>query len=148
MTETVTIAALGHSGDGIAETPTGRVYVPLTLPGETVEIERDGGRARLARIVAASPERVEPVCRHFGACGTCAVEHLQTAAYLAWKRDLVATALRQRGVEADVEPVVPIGPGSRRRAIFSVVRTARGIVLGFHRRASNEIVAIEECRVL
>ena len=39
MAETVTIASLGHSGDGIAETPQGRVFVPLTLPGETVKID-------------------------------------------------------------------------------------------------------------
>jgi 23S rRNA (uracil1939-C5)-methyltransferase len=148
VTETVTIAGVGHSGDGIAETPTGRVFVPLTLPGEIVEIDRDGGRARLARLVEPSPERVTPVCRHFGRCGTCAVEHWQRAAYLAWKRDLVATAFRQRGIAAEVEPVVPIGLGSRRRAIFSVVKSARGIVLGFHRRGSNEIVSLEECPVL
>jgi len=43
---------------------------------------------------------------------------------------------------------VPIGLGSRRRAIFSVVKTARGVILGFHRRGSNEIVPIEECPVL
>ena len=45
MTETVTIIGVGHSGDGIAETPIGRVFVPLTLPGEVAEIERDGSRA-------------------------------------------------------------------------------------------------------
>jgi len=36
VSETVTIVAVGHSGDGIAETPTGRVFVPQTLPGEVV----------------------------------------------------------------------------------------------------------------
>src|SRR5258708_2865367 len=148
VTETVTIAALGHSRDGVAEPPPGRVFVPLTLPGETVEIERDGNRARLLRIVTPSRERVAPVCRHFGQCGTCAVEHMGTPAYLTWKRDLVAAAFAQRGIAAEIDPVVPIGLGTRRRAIFSVVKTGRGIVLGFHRRGSNEIVAIEECPVL
>ena len=148
MAETVTIAALGHSGDGIAETPTGRVFVPLTLPGETVEIDRDGSRARLIRVIDPNPLRVAPVCGHFGQCGTCAVEHWQRAAYLAWKRSLVEAAFRQRGIEADIDPAVPVGLGSRRRAIFSVVRTARGVILGFHRRGAKDIVAIEECPVL
>ncbi len=148
MAETVTIASLGHSGDGIAETADGRVYVPLALPGESVEIERDGARGRLIRIVTASPERVAPLCRHFGQCGTCAVEHLERSAYLAWKRDLVAAAFAQRGIAADVEPIVPIGPGTRRRAVFSAVGTGRGTILGFHRRGGQEIVAIEECAVL
>lgn len=148
MTETVTIAGVGHSGDGIAETATGRVFVPLTLPGETVEIEREGSRARLSRLVKPSHDRVSPVCRHFGQCGTCAVEHWERAAYLAWKRDLVVAAFRQRGIATEVEPIVPIGLGSRRRAIFSVVKTARGIILGFHRRGSSDIVQLEECPVL
>ena len=148
MIETVTIIGVGHSGDGIAETPTGRVFVPLTLPGEVAEIERDGSRARLVRLIASSNERVAPVCRHFGQCGTCAVEHWHGTAYLAWKRGLVAAAFRQRGITIEIEPLVPIGLGTRRRAILSMVKTARGVILGFHRRGSNEIVRIEECAVL
>lgn len=148
MAEVVTVGALGHAGDGIVETAEGRVFVPLTLPGEEVEIERDGDRGRLLRVLTPSPDRVAPVCRHFGACGTCAVEHMERGAYLAWKRGLVAAAFAQRGITVDVEPVVPSGLGSRRRAIFSAVKTGRGVILGFHRRGGHEIVAIEECRVL
>lgn len=148
MAEIVTIGELGHSGDGIATTADGPLYVPLTLPGEEVEIERAGNRGRLVRIMAPSPDRVSPVCRYFGACGTCAVEHLERTAYLAWKRSLVVTAFAQRGIAADVEPVVPLPPGTRRRAIFSAVKGPCGVVLGFHRRGGNEIVAIEECPVL
>ena len=36
MTDTLTIARVGGQGDGIAETPAGPVFAPLTLPGETV----------------------------------------------------------------------------------------------------------------
>ena len=50
MSETVTIARIGHRGDGIAETASGPVYVPFTLPGESVRITRSGKRARLAEI--------------------------------------------------------------------------------------------------
>ena len=63
MAETVAITSLGHSGDGIAESDGGRVFVPYTLPGETVEIERedgDHGRAQLLRIVTPSADRVAP----------------------------------------------------------------------------------------
>ena len=43
----LTIERLGHEGDGVAETPGGRVFVPLALPGETVEAQVDGERGRL-----------------------------------------------------------------------------------------------------
>ena len=148
MAETVTIDALGHGGDGIAQTNAGRTFVPYTLPGETVEIEREGDRARLVRVVAPSPDRIAPVCRHFGVCGNCSLEHMAAPAYRDWKREQVRTAFAQRGILAEVEPIVPIGPGTRRRAVFSAVRAARGVILGYHARQSDKIVAIEECAVL
>ena len=149
MAETVTIERLGHGGDGIAVAGDGaRVFVPMTLPGETVEIERDGERGRLVRVVEASADRVPPVCPNFGRCGICALEHMAAPAYLAWKREQVVAALAQRGIETDVAPMVPIAPGSRRRAIFSAIGSARGVVLGFHERGSETIVDIDTCAVL
>jgi 23S rRNA (uracil1939-C5)-methyltransferase len=148
VADTVTISALGHGGDGIAEIDGQRVFVPYTLPGETVEVERDGERASLVRVIAPSADRVSPVCANFGQCGICALEHMAPAAYLAWKREQVVAAFAQRGIEADIAPMVPIGTGSRRRAIFSAVRSAKGIVLGFHARTSKTIVGIDTCAVL
>jgi 23S rRNA (uracil1939-C5)-methyltransferase len=148
VAETVTIAGLGHGGDGIAETDGGRLYVPYALPGETIEIERAGSRGRPLRVVAASPDRIAPLCRHFGACGGCALQHMERDAYLAWKRQVVADAFAQQGIAAAIHPVVPIAAGSRRRAVFSAIRTARGIAFGFHRRGTEEIIGLEECPVL
>ena len=74
-TESVTIEAIGHRGDGIARTERGVLHVPFTLPGELVAVSREGeGRARLVAIGTASPERVAPICRHFGVCGSCALQ--------------------------------------------------------------------------
>ena len=148
VSERVTISDLGHGGDGIAETDNGRIYVPFTLPGETVEIEAGATRGRLTRIIDASSERTQPICRHFGTCGGCALQHMERSAYLAWKRKMVVDSFVQRGIDADVEPTVAIPENSRRRAVFSVLKTANGVVLGFHRRGSNDIVKVEECPVL
>ena len=148
MSETVRIGALGHAGDGIAETAEGRVFVPFTLPDETVVIERSGNRRRLVSVEEASPLRVAPVCRHFGTCGGCALQHMDRDAYLAWKREMVAKAFSQAGAAVAVEPSVAIAEGSRRRAVFSATRTSRGLVLGFQRRGTNDILPVEECPVL
>jgi 23S rRNA (uracil1939-C5)-methyltransferase len=148
MAEIVQIAALGRAGDGIAETATGPVYVPLTLPGEAIEFERSGERGRARRIVTASPDRVDALCRHFGTCGGCALQHMARPAYLTWKRQIVADCLGRRGIEDNVEPVVPIDVQTRRRAVFSAIKTANGVILGFHRRGAGQIVPIGECPVL
>ncbi|MBV1699604.1 MAG: RNA methyltransferase, partial [Hyphomicrobiales bacterium] len=105
MVERLTIARLGHRGDGVADDPTGAIFVPGALPGETVEAEAVAGhpdRRRLVRVDIANAERITPICPHFGVCGGCAVQHWDTAHYRAWKRDLVVDALRQAGLDAPV----------------------------------------------
>jgi 23S rRNA (uracil1939-C5)-methyltransferase len=149
MAETLTITALGHEGDGIAETASGqKVFVPFTLPGETITAEVDGERGHLLSIETPSPERVDPACRHFGTCGGCALQHWAPEHYQAWKRDLVVHAFAQRGIETDVAPVVPVAPHTRRRAVFTLARDDKGLVLGFNRRDSHDVLAIEECPLL
>src|SRR5262245_60194242 len=95
----VRIARLGAQGDGVTEGPDGPLFVPFTLPGELVAVEAEPGsdRAGLLQVIEPSPDRLEPVCPHFGVCGGCALQHLETDAYLAWKRELVVAALRSRG---------------------------------------------------
>ncbi len=148
MTETVTIAELGHAGDGIAEVGGHRLFVPFTLPGETVTIARQGARAHLVDVVEPSAERVQPACRHFGTCGGCALQHMEQTAYLEWKREIVRRSFLLHHIDAEIEPVIATPPGGRRRAIFSAVHTRDRLILGFHRRATHEITAIEECPVL
>lgn len=148
MTEIVTITTLGHGGDGIAETPDGRVYVAHSLPGEVVEIDRQGERAHVVRVVEASPDRVAPPAAHMTQVGTYPLVTMAEPAYLAWKTEQVRTAFAQRGIEAPVEPIVPISGGTRRRAVLAAVRTARGAIVGFHRRHSREIVPLDGCPVL
>ena len=58
----LTIARLGHLGDGIAEGPEGPVYVPGMLPGEEVEGELQGTSLAGARILTPSTDRVKPPC--------------------------------------------------------------------------------------
>lgn len=144
MSERLRIARLGSAGDGVADEPGGPVYVPFSLPGEEVEVSREGGRARLLSVLTPSPLRQEPMCRHFGACGGCAIQHLQDDAYRAWKRDRVLDALRREGVEAEVRPLIACPPRSRRRVAFTARRTGQGAVLGFNRAESHEIVDIAE----
>lgn len=146
--ETVVIDRLGHLGDGIAETPEGPLYVAFALPGERVTVERHGSRGTLVSIDVASPERVTPPCRHFGVCGGCALQHLAPALYTAFKHRLVEDAIAAERLDATVDPIVPLPPGTRRRATFTARRTETGTALGYNARGSHRLVAIEECPVI
>ncbi len=89
-----------------------------------------------------------PLCPHFGTCGGCAAQDKDDAAYRHWKRGFVEAALRRAGVEAEVAAPVSVPPDSRRRARFFSERSASGLSLGFHARASHDVVDMTTCRVL
>ena len=148
MSRVLEIDRLGAQGDGIAETPEGPVYVPYSLPGESIDCDIAGKRAAIRRIDVASPNRVSPVCRHFGVCGGCTLQHMAPEDYRDWKRDQLARSLKRFGIEIEPEIIAPCEPGSRRRAVFSARNTAGGTVLGFNESASHDIVDIAECPVL
>jgi 23S rRNA (uracil1939-C5)-methyltransferase len=147
MSATFEIARLGAQGDGIADTETGPVFIPFALPGETVTAARAKDRADLIAVLSPSPQRVTPPCRHFGICGGCAIQHLEERAYLDWKRQKVMHALHTARIDAEVADIVPCAPQTRRRLTYSVRKTERGMVLGFNRAHSNEIIDIEECPI-
>jgi 23S rRNA (uracil1939-C5)-methyltransferase len=142
------VERLGAQGDGIAATETGAVFISYTLPGETVTAAREKDRAALIAVQEASPLRVEPVCRHFGVCGGCALQHMRADAYRAWKREKVVQALKSKGIDGPVEDIVACAPETRRRATFSARRTEAGMLFGFNRHLSAEIVPLEESPIL
>ncbi|MBA3449179.1 MAG: class I SAM-dependent RNA methyltransferase [Pseudaminobacter sp.] len=147
MTSRFGISRLGAQGDGIAETESGPVFIPFALPGETVTAALGKDRAALVAVLEASPLRVAPPCRHFTECGGCALQHLETTAYNGWKRDKVDEALRREGIDAPVSQTIACPPYSRRRAIFSARRSEGGIVFGYHRALSHQIIDITECPI-
>ncbi len=152
MTERLNIVRLGHRGDGIADTSEGPVYVPYTLPGETVTVEPVAGhpdRRHLVHVDKASHERAEAFCKHFGACGGCAMQHWSLAEYHLWKRSLVVEALAQANVVAPVGDLIDAhGPG-RRRAVLHARRGTHDILeVGFTAPRAHHIVAIDECPIL
>lgn len=146
--EEVRIDSIGRQGDGVAETADGRVHVAYTLPGERVRIRRDSERGTLLEIIEPSLDRIAPVCKHFGVCGGCALQHWADAPYLAWKRDIVVAALNRAGVEAAIGAIEPQNKSGRWRAVFHAGRKEKPEAVGFAERRSHRIVEIEECPVL
>jgi len=148
MTTTLKIARVAGQGDGVAEAPGGPVFVPLTLPGETVRGEIRDGRMDCGQIVEASPDRITPVSPHYGDCGGCSLQHWASGPYLAWKRDQVISTLAREGIETDVEATVAVPAGSRRRLALHARRMEDGrVVLGFKARKSWRLVEVTQCPV-
>lgn len=143
MTE-VTIDSIGQHGDGVAEIGGERVFVPFTLPGERVEIARDGERGTLLSIIAPSDERAEPISPYFGTCGGCSLQHMNRETYARFKRSLVEVALQHAEVETVVKPLVDATGAGRRRATLHVRKSGAG----YMRAKSHEVLDIDACPIL
>ena len=144
--EIVEIVRLGHAGDGV--TADG-LFVSGTVPGDVARINREDKRGHLVELIAPGPTRAAPPCIHFGRCGGCSLQHVSRAAYLAWKRDLVVTALNQRGfADVPVEEIHAVAPATRRRANFKAHATGGTVSLGFYEAGSRVLVDLTACPIL
>ena len=151
MVERLTISRVGHRGDGVADTHVGPVYVPYTLPGETVSVEAVTGqpdRRHLLSIEQASPDRVAPVSPFFGACGGCALQHWALPKQQDWKRQRVIDALVAAGIETDVGPLIDAHGEGRRRIVLHARRQKGALQVGFAAARSHAIVSIDHCPIL
>lgn len=143
-----TVERLGRKGDGVAVAGDDRALAPLTLPGEVVEGEATDGRIAAPRILTPSADRVKPICAHYRACGGCSLMHASANFTTGWKQQVVEAALAARGLAAPIMGVHTSPPRSRRRAVLSGRRTKKGALLGFHARASDVIVDLQDCDVM
>jgi 23S rRNA (uracil1939-C5)-methyltransferase len=152
LTERLVIGRVGNRGDGVAEGPGGPLYVAFALPEETVEVEADSGhpdRRHLLKVIEASPDRIAPICPHFGTCGGCAIQHWNLDRYRAWKRNLVIEALSQARLDAPVDALIDAHGEGRRRATFHARRSDHDVLeVGFSAARAHHVIGIDACPVL
>jgi 23S rRNA (uracil1939-C5)-methyltransferase len=98
----VTAERLAFGGFAVARHDGVAVFVPFAAPGdrlrvEVTEISKSFVRARIVDVLAPGPARVPPRCVHFGECGGCQLQHVDYAAQVAAKSELIRDALVRTG---------------------------------------------------
>ena len=158
----VTIESLDLDGRGVARRDGKVVFVEGGLPGEAVEVELTRSKerfdqARVVRIERESALRVVPKCPHFGlhagACGGCAIQHLESRAQVALKQRVLEDALWHLGRVRPEMMLRPIaGPSwqyrHRARLTSRYVAKKGGALIGFHERGSSFVADMTTCAVL
>lgn len=143
------IERIGYQGDGIARGADNEtVFAPRTLPGERVQGVLGEGRLTDIKITEPSDVRVAAPCRHYKSCGGCQLQHASDDFVAGFKEGIVRTALSAHGIEAPFRDIATSPAQSRRRATFSVRRTKKGALWGFHARASDTVIAVPECQLV
>jgi 23S rRNA (uracil1939-C5)-methyltransferase len=154
--QTVTISGLSHDGRGIARLGGKTLFVEDALPGEEVRFHirkrrRDYDEARVVEVLKPSGQRVSPRCSHFGVCGGCSLQHLEPAAQIAAKQQILLDNLRRIGGLEPHELLPPLtGPvwGYRRRARFSVHKNGSRVFVGFKERQRPLVTELQHCDVM
>ena len=108
--------------------------------------------AELVALTLESPFRAQPFCPVFGTCGGCQVQHLMYPAQLAWKADVVKSALQRIGgfTQSVVrDPIGMINPRAYRNKMSLVVEQSVPIPrLGFYQQRSHDLVPIAACPIV
>lgn len=153
QTVRVTIDRLSYGPAGVGRVDGRVLFVPGTVPGDTVEVlieeeKKNYARGRVATLVAPSLHRRTPPCPYVTQCGGCPWQHLTYEEQLRAKEAAVRDQLQRIGGIAD-PPVLPIlaAPAEwhyRHRIRLRVDNNAR---LGFSPAQSHDIVEIASCLI-
>ena len=151
------VSGLTAAGEGVVHLGK-TAFVAGALPGERVRFRRTRRHrqhddAQLLEVLEAAASRVTPRCEHFGVCGGCVLQHLDTHAQLIAKEAELRDSLTRVARVAPERWLAPLaGPpwGYRRRARLGVkfVRKKGCVVVGFRERAAPYVAQLKRCEVL
>jgi 23S rRNA (uracil1939-C5)-methyltransferase len=155
---TLRLDAMTYGGEAIGRLDGKAIFVRGGIAGEKVQAQviEDRGhfaRATVVNVLDPSPDRVQPRCPHFGfearSCGGCHWQHMDYAAQLHWKTEIVREQLRRIGrlPDAPVRATIPSPDvwAYRNHAQFSITPDGRP---GFQAARSNRVIPIDECHIV
>jgi len=110
--EHIAITAIAAEGKALARFNEKVVFVPHVIPGDIVDLQVTKKKsayleARAIRFHSYSPQRIEPVCEHFGICGGCKWQMLPYSDQLAYKQQQVTDNLTRIG-KVELPAIQPI----------------------------------------
>lgn len=143
-----------YGGDTLGRLPDGRVvFVPFSIPGETVRIKITADKKKFARgdlleVIEPSSMRVDPRCQHFAACGGCHYQHISYDQQLLLKQKILRDQLERIGhlVEPQIEAVIP-SPNQFNYRNQIQFHLSRGVKPGFIHADKQGILEIAECHL-
>ena len=158
LSEPVTIESLDQEGRGIAHADGKVIFIEGALTGESVSYASYRRKpafelAQMTQLHKAASIRVEPECAHFGVCGGCSMQHLDTRVQVAVKQRILEDSLARIG-RVKPESILPAiygqSWGYRERARISAkyVIKKEKMLVGFHERRSSFVADMQSCEIL
>ncbi|MBW8189584.1 23S rRNA (uracil(1939)-C(5))-methyltransferase RlmD [Neiella marina] len=131
------------------------VFVAGGLPGERVQVQakvpsKGPIKAVVKNISQPSEYRAEPVCRHYGHCGGCRLQHAKAKQQIIFKQQSLQRMLAKRQIEIDdwAPPITSDHDLGYRIKARLAVDARKQIKLGFRHVERQSVVAINQCPIL
>lgn len=154
----VTIESLAHDGRGVTHVDGKVVFIDEALPGEELEFiytdsRRDYAEGKVDTLLTRSELRVDPECPHFGICGGCSFQHVDSSEQITLKEGLLIEQFNGIGkveIPHIWEPLTGPHWGYRRKARMGVKYVAKKsrVLVGFRERRNPFLAEIENCKVM
>ena len=155
----VTIESLAHDGRGVAHVDGKVVFIDEALIGENVDFvytdsRKDYAEGRMIKVLTRSEDRVEALCPHYGVCGGCSFQHVESSAQIRIKQELLIEQFKRIGkVEIPElwQPLTGEHWGYRRKARMGVKFVAKKnnrVLVGFRERRHPYLAEIDSCLVM
>lgn len=142
-------------GHGLAFVEGLTIFVDLAVPGDRLYVQLREIKGKIAfadieSIIEPAESRIEPPCPYVGVCGGCNFQQMTYAAQLEAKIGIIRDCLHRIG-KFDYEAEIPViaSPAEfqyRLRAQWHISGLSKGI--GYYRRDSRDLIAIEHCPIL
>lgn len=151
----VLIQDLASKGQGVGKVNNFTVFVPYTIPGETVKVKilkvkSSYAYGKAIEVINNSEERIEPKCDVFTKCGGCMMQHILYNKQLDYKRNIVKNALEKIGKVENINVNKVIGMENcyeyRNKIQLPVKKNYNEeINIGFYAPKSHRVIEPEKC---
>lgn len=163
------VEKLSHEGRGIAHYAEGmdhpkekhgkKVFIRFALPGETVEAQITHQTKKLEEadslrlLGEPHPQRIEPICPHFGTCGGCSMQHIQADEQIRLKQEVLKSHFEHfAGIQPEewLSPLRSLRADYRHKARIGVryLPHKDKVLMGFREAQSNRLTEIQTCKIL
>lgn len=156
--QAVTIESLDQEGRGIAHADGKVIFIEGALTGEIVSYASYRKKpafelAQMTTLHRAASIRVEPKCAHYGVCGGCSMQHLDTRVQVAVKQRILEDSLARIGrvKPASILPAIygqSWGYRERARISAKYVIKKEKMLVGFHEKRSSFVADMQNCEIL
>jgi 23S rRNA (uracil1939-C5)-methyltransferase len=151
------ITDLNTKGEGVSRHEGRVVFVPNTVPGDSlsakiIESKAKFARARIEQLIIPSSHRIRPQCIVADKCGGCQWQHIEPAYQRDAKQQQIIQAFQRIGGFAELEIQPILHPSAdlnyRNKSTYPLARSSDGQVqAGYYRQGSHKLINLNQCPV-